>query len=155
MARVSLDLPARFSFATELDIHFNHINAGGHLDNAILLMFVSEARVRFFRSLGYDESAVEGLATVVADAAVQYRSEGLYGETMVVEMMADDFNKYGFDLRYRISEKTMGREVARGKSGIVFIDPATRKIAPLPGPFRDRVLAREARASEIVQTPHD
>lgn len=153
MARVQIELPARFSFATELDIRFNHINAGGHLDNAILLMFVSEARVRFFRSLGYDESAVEGLAIVVADAAVQYRSEGLYGEIMVIEMMADDFNKYGCDLRYRIGEKTTGREVARGKTGIVFIDPATRSIAPLPEPFRDRVLAHEAQVSGAARTP--
>lgn len=139
MPRIQLELPARFAFATELDIHFNHINAGGHLDNAILLMFVSEARVRFFRSLGYAESAVEGLATVVADAAVQYRSEGMYGETLVISMLADDLNKYGFDLRYLIAEKRSGREVARGKTGIVFIDPVGRGIAPMPAAFRARL----------------
>lgn len=141
MARVRLDVPARFSFSTALDIHFNHINAGGHLDNAILLMFVSEARVRFFRQLGYAEDAVEGHAIVVADAAVQYLSEGLYGETLVIEMVADDLNKYGFDLRYRISEQKTGREVARGKTGIVFIDPQARRIAPMPAPFRTRLAA--------------
>lgn len=141
MARVQLEVPARFSFSTALEIHFNHINAGGHLDNAILLMFVSEARVRFFRRLGYAEHAVEHLSIVVADAAVQYLSEGFHGETVVIEMVADDLNKYGFDLRYRISEQKTAREVARGKSGIVFIDPQTRRIAPMPAAFRDKLLA--------------
>jgi len=139
MARVRLDVPARFSFSTALEIHFNHINAGGHLDNAILLMFVSEARVRFFQQLGYAEHAVEDLSIVVADAAVQYLSEGFHGEMLVIEMVADDLNKYGFDLRYRISEQKTGREVARGKSGIVFIDPASRRIAPMPAVFRARL----------------
>ena len=139
MARVRLDVPARFSFSTALDIHFNHINAGGHLDNAILLMFVSEARVRFFQQLGYVEHAVEDLSIVVADAAVQYLSEGFHGETLVIEMVADDLNQYGFDLRYRISERKTGREVARGKSGIVFIDPVSRRIAPMPAVFRARL----------------
>lgn len=140
MARVRLEVPARFSFSTALEIHFNHINAGGHLDNAILLMFVSEARVRFFQQLGYAEHAVEDLSIVVADAAVQYLSEGFHGETLVIDMVADDLNKYGFDLRYRISERKTGREVARGKSGIVFIDPASRRIAPMPAAFRARLV---------------
>jgi acyl-CoA thioester hydrolase len=95
--------------------------------------------VRFFQQLGYAEHAVEDLSIVVADAAVQYLSEGFHGETLVIEMVADDLNKYGFDLRYRISERKTGREVARGKSGIVFIDPASRRIAPMPTAFRARL----------------
>jgi 4-hydroxybenzoyl-CoA thioesterase len=60
-----------------------------------LLTLVSEALVRFFKSFGYTELNVEGVGIIAADAAVQYRSEAFYGETMVIEMTADDFSKYG------------------------------------------------------------
>ena len=40
---------------------------------------------------------------------------------MRIEMASADFNKYGFDLQFRMSEKVTHREVALGKIGIVFI----------------------------------
>ncbi len=135
MPRIKIDLPARFAFATEAPITINLINYGNHLDNAALLMLVSEARVRFFKALGYSELDVEGVGIVVADAAVQYRSEAFHGEIMVIEMAADDFKKYGCDLVWRLSDKASGREVARGKHGIVFYDYAARQPASAPAAF--------------------
>lgn len=139
MPRIDIDLPTRFSFSTELQIYASHINDASHLDNAQLLTLVSEARQRYFKSLGYSQLDVEGVGTVVTDAAVRYLAEAFHGETLVFEMAAGDFNKYGFDLLYRASEKHSAREVARGKIGIVFFDYAQRKIATVPPGFLTRV----------------
>lgn len=147
MARVVFDLPAHFGFATELQVYISHVNQGGHLDNAQLLSLVSEARVRFFRSLGYPEADVAGLATVVGDMVAQYKSEAFHGETLRVEMAPQDFNRYGFDLVFRMTEKTQGREIARGKTGIVFIDRAARKPAPIPESVRQLLLQCVASAA--------
>lgn len=144
MARIVFDLPAHFGFSTELQIYISHVNQGGHLDNAQLLSQVSEARVRFFQSLGYPEADVGGLSTVVGDIVAQYKSEGFHGETMCVEMAPQDLNRYGFDLIFRMTEKTSGREVARGKVGIVFIGRSDRKVAPIPESIRQLLLARAA-----------
>jgi len=86
MSRIQISLPERFIFSTEIPLYISHINYGGHLDNALLLTVVSEARVRFFKSLGYTELDVEGIGVVMVDAAVQYKSEAFHGEVMVVEM---------------------------------------------------------------------
>ena len=137
MPRIRIELPGSFVFATEVPICIGHINYGNHLDNAALLSLVSEARVRFFKSLGYSELDVEGLGIIVADAAIQYRSEAFHGEDLVFEMTANDFNKYGCDLLWRVSEQAGGREVARGKHGIVFFDYAARQPAAVPGAFRE------------------
>jgi acyl-CoA thioesterase FadM len=51
---------------------------------------------------------------------------------MVVEMQPREFNKYGFDLAFRMSNKASGREVARGKLGLVFYDREAKKVAPIP-----------------------
>lgn len=139
MPRIKVELPDSFPFSTEITIYQSHINYGGHLDNAQLLTIVSEARSRFFASFGYHEGNVEGVGIIIADAAVQYKSEAFQGEVMVVRMAANDFNKNGCDLVWCMSEKESGREVARGKAGIVFIDYAARKIVPVPEEFRRRV----------------
>lgn len=138
MARIHIDLPEHFAFATEIQLYLSHMNYGGHLDNALLLTVVSEARVRWLKSMGYGELDVEGLGIIVADAALQYKSEAFHGETMRVEMAAREFGKYGCDLVWRMRERDSGREVARGKTGIVFFDYGARKVAGVPEGFRRR-----------------
>lgn len=141
MARVIIELPEHFLFTTDIPIYIGHINYGYHLDNAALIGLLSEARVRFFKSLGYTELDVEGVGIVVADAAMQYKSEAFHGETLVFQIAPADFNKYGCDLMWRASDKASGREVARGKTGILFFDYTARRPAPVPEGFRQRAQA--------------
>jgi len=139
MPRIKIDLPEHFSFSTEIPIYIGHINYGHHLDNAQLIALVAEARVRFFKALGYTELDVEGIGIIVADVAAQYRAEAFHGETLVVDMSANDFNKYGCDLVWRVADQASGREVARGKHGIVFFDYTARKASSVPPGFLAKV----------------
>ncbi len=139
MARIHIQLPEQFAFSTDITLYQLHMNYGGHLDNALLLTLVSEARVRFFKSLGYTELNVEGVGILVADAAVQYRSEAFHGEVMEVSLGAADLASKGFDLVWCIVEKTTRREVARGKTGIVCFDYTSRKVAEIPAAFREKL----------------
>ncbi|MCO5975345.1 acyl-CoA thioesterase [Ideonella oryzae] len=139
MPRVTIHLPERLPFRTELPLLISQINHAGHLDNAQVLVLVSEARQRFLRWMGYrSETDIEGLGIILADNAVQYRSESFYGEVMVIEMAADDFSRRGCDFVWRMTEKLSGREVALGKSGVVFFDYSTRQVAEVPASFRSR-----------------
>lgn len=144
MPRIQLTPATRYPFATDIQIYISHVNQGGHLDNAQLLTLVSEARVRFFKALGYFESGVEGALIVVGDIVAQYKSEGFHGETMQVEMGPADFNKYGFDLQFCMREKETHRNVALGKIGIVFITEHDRKVTPVPTAFLQRLDALQA-----------
>ena len=139
MARIQISLPEQFIFSTDITLYQIHMNYGGHLDNALLLTVVSEARVRFFKSLGYTELDVDGVGILVADAALQYRSEAFQGEVMVVHMGAADLAPKGFDLVWRMVEQSSQREVARGKTGIVFYDYATHAVAPMPASFHEKL----------------
>lgn len=139
MPRITLEPAKSYSFSTEIQIYISHVNQGGHLDNAQLLTLVSEARARFFRWLGYNELDVEGCALVVGDIVAQYKSEGFHGEIMCVDMVPSDFNKYGFDIQFKMTEKLSGREVSLGKIGVVFIQPDPRKVSPIPTQFLERL----------------
>lgn len=138
MARIRIDLPTGLPFMTEIPVLLGHINSLNHLDNAQLLTIVSEARARFLESIGFSEKDVEGAEIIVADTALQYRSEAFRGETMQVEMGAVDFNAFGCDLAWRMADKVSGREVARGRTGIVFYDKETRRKVAVPSGFRQR-----------------
>ncbi len=139
MARLRIDLPEHFVFTTEIPIYIQHINYGQHLDNAALLMLVAEARVRFFQHFGWSELNVGGPGIVVADVAAQYRSEAFHGETLRMRFATADFHAHGCDLLWQVSDRDSGREVARGKHGIVFFDYAARTKAPVPAEFIAKV----------------
>ena len=49
------------------------------------------------------------------------------------------FSKYGFDIVYLIVNEETGKEVARGKTGIVCFNYDLRKIAPIPQRLTDKV----------------
>lgn len=146
MPRLKIDVPDRFGFSTDLQVYYAFINESGHLDNAQLLALVSEARQRFFNALSYKQTNVENVGVIVSDAAVQYLSEAFHGETLTFEMAANDFNKYGCDLVWRARERASGREVARGKTGIVFFDYTARKVAAVPPAFREKAAALDVSA---------
>lgn len=142
MARIQIEQPEKHVFSTEIEVYLTHINHAGHVDNALLLTMVSEARQRYFQAMGYSQSDVEGLGIIVADAAVQYLSEVFHGEKLAIGMSALAFNKYGCDLVWQAHELGSGREVARGKTGIVFFDYEKRQIALVPAAFPSRAELR-------------
>jgi len=82
---------------------------------------------------------VEGLGVIMADAAVQYRSEAFHGETMVVQMTPVDLHDKGFDLAWCLTDKASGREVARGKSGMLCFDYGQRKVQSVPVAFLNKI----------------
>jgi len=139
MNRIKINLPEKFKFKTEIPVRITDINYGGHLGNDRVLSLIQEARVRYLKEYGYSEMDVEGFGTIMTDAAVEYKSEGFYGDVILIEVEAGAFDKLGFDMFYRLSNKESGKEIARAKTGIVIFDYKKRKIAPLPEKFIQKI----------------
>jgi YbgC/YbaW family acyl-CoA thioester hydrolase len=134
MARLHLDLPDHFIFETSLTVRGSDLNYGGHVGNDAVLTLMQEARIIFYNSLGFkNEVSLEGsIGQLIADALVVYKSESFLGDKLTIQIAARDFNKFGFDLVYLITNQTTGKEAARGKTGIVCFDYQKRKIASVP-----------------------
>lgn len=135
MARIELKLPTDFSFSTELQVRITDVNYAGHMGNDIVVSLMHEARYRFMAHHGFEELNVEGLGVIIADNVILYKSEAFAGEILMIDVAVTDFNKYGCDFVYRMTEKTSGREVARAKTGIVFFDYQTRAVQKVPQSF--------------------
>jgi acyl-CoA thioesterase FadM len=132
MERIKIKLPAVFNFKTEISLRITDINYGGHLGNDKVLSLVHEARLRYLNSFGYSEMKVEGFGTIMADAAVEYKSQGFYGDVIQIEVAAGEFDKFGFDLYYKLTNKDSGKAIAYVKTGVVIFDYNNKKIVQIP-----------------------
>jgi len=136
MARVKLEMPHHFTFSTELPVRIGDINYGGHLGNDALLSLVQEARVRFLKQYNYGELDIEGFGLVITDSVVIYKAESFHGDQIQVDVTVTDFNKYGCDFFYLLSNRKTAVEIAHAKTGVVFFDYSQRKVTPMPDKFR-------------------
>jgi len=150
MARIKIKPPKKFDFSTEISLRISDINYGGHLGHDSILSLAHEARVRFFKTHGFTELNVFGPAMILSDVAINYKSEGFYGDSIVVDIAVCDFLKYGCDLVYRLSNKESGNVVALLKTGIVFIYYEKREVAPVPKEFK--TLFKERKYSLEIQS---
>ena len=134
MARIHINLPEKFLFSTEITVRVSDLNYGGHVGNDTMLTLLQEARIQFYRSIGFkDEISFEGsVGQIIIDAAVQYKSESFLGDVLEVEIAVEDFNKFGFELLYKVKNKSTGQEVARAKTGVVCFDYSRRRITSIP-----------------------
>lgn len=134
MTRISIDLPERFLFETEIPVRVSDLNYGGHVGNDSILTLIQEARVLYYRSLGFNnETGFEGdISQIITDAVVLYKAESFLGDVLIIRIGIEEFTKYGFIMVYLIENKITGKEVARARTGIVCFDYTKRKIASIP-----------------------
>lgn len=139
MARIKIDMPEHYTFTTDLPIRISDINYGGHLSNDAVLSMIHEARVQFLDNYHYTELDVEGAGIIMTDSAIVYKSEGFYGDNIQISVTVGEFNKYGCDIFYLLSNKKTAVEVAHAKTGIVFFDYDQRKVITVPEGFRAKM----------------
>jgi acyl-CoA thioester hydrolase len=136
MARIKIELPKEFIFKTEIPIRINDINYGGHLGNDAVLSIAHEARLRFLKQHNFTELNAGGAGIIMADAAVQYKAEGFYGDIILVEIAVTDITGVGCDFVYRCTNKNTGTVIAIVKTGIVFYDYDKKKVVSVPERFK-------------------
>jgi len=139
MARIRINLPETYLFATDIPVRSTDINRGGHMGWNYYFSILDEARMQFWDSIGYSETGDERLSNIMADAAIQYKSQVYHGQTLRVEMATAEFTDKGFDLVYRISDAASGAEVARAKTGMLIFDYKEQKIISIPEDFKKRL----------------
>ena len=82
MARIEIASPASYVYATDIPIRIGDINRGRHLAHDAVMAIMEEARVRFVRSLGYPDEAIDDASFIVVDTGIIYRKQGFYGQTL-------------------------------------------------------------------------
>lgn len=144
MARMKLEMPAKFEFTTDIPVCIGNINYGGHLGNDSLLSLIHEARVRFLKDHGFTESDIGGAGIIMVDTAILYKSESFHGDVLTLEVTVDNIGRAGCDFFFRVTNKATRKEVACAKTGVVFFDYNSRKVVNTPAVFV-RLFSRSGR----------
>lgn len=138
MPRIKIDLPETFSFTTSFAVRVTDLNYGNHVGNDKVLSFLHEARMQFLQSLGYTEFNLEGVSLIMADAALIFKDEMYYGDTLLISIQPVEFSRVGFELVYKIEKKSEGNPIvtAVAKTLMICFDYDLKKVVGLPEPVR-------------------
>ena len=141
MERIKINLPETFAFSTLLAIRITDLNYGAHVGNDTFLSLMHEARQQFLMQHGYKELDLGGYGVILADAAIEYKKELNYGDEIKISVAASDFDKYGFDLYYKVEIVTASGLILAGKAktGILCYDYEKKKLVPIPGEVRSNL----------------
>ncbi|MBI2849547.1 MAG: thioesterase family protein [Chloroflexi bacterium] len=139
MARIEISLPSKFIFSTDIPIRISDINRGGHLSWDSMFRLLDEASVQFWSSLDSPGSEDERISHITVDAGINYKRQAFHGQTLRVEIAADEFTNKGFDLVFRVTEVVSGSEIARAKAGILCYDYEKQKVISIPEELRSKL----------------
>lgn len=138
MSRVKIELPEQFAFTTTICIRITDLNYGNHLGNQVFLELVHEARFQFLRKHNFTELNFGGTGLIMADAALEFRAEILYGDEVEIAVAVLDLTNAGFSLYYFLTAIRNGKRILAGKvkTGMTCFDYANKKVVGIPADAR-------------------
>ncbi|MBV9963878.1 MAG: thioesterase family protein [Parafilimonas sp.] len=134
MQRIKIDLPEQFSFSTIIKIRITDLNYGGHVGNDSFLSLIHEARQQFLNHFGYSELQIENTSLIMADASIEFKKELSYKDEVKISVAANGFDKYGFDIFYKLEIIQQQNLILTGKAktGMLCYDYQNKKLMPVP-----------------------
>lgn len=134
MARIKIELPEQFGFSCTIPVRITDINYGGHVGNDSVLSLLHESRMQYLRHFGYAEMNFEGVGMIMANVAIEFKSELFYGDSVIASVAASSFTKIGFELVYKLEKETDGKRktVALAITGMICYDYEKKKIVGIP-----------------------
>src|SRR5580765_1898875 len=139
MERIKIHLPGNFNFSTIIKIRITDLNYGGHVGNDSFLSLIHEARQQFLNHFGYTELEIENVSLIMADAAIEFKKELNYGDEIKISVAANGFDKYGFDIFYKL-DILKGENlflVGKAKTGMLCYDYQNKKLMSVPEKLKD------------------
>lgn len=129
-----------FRLTTPLPVRFRDLDALGHVNNAVYLTYLEEARVEYLRRvLGMVRPSE--YAVVVARVEIDYRSAATMEDALFIGTRVTRLGGASFEMDYRIVDKSTGRVIAEARSVLVGYDHKEKKVSKLPAEFVDKVRA--------------
>jgi acyl-CoA thioester hydrolase len=120
-------------FHYQLEVRFRDCDPMGHVNNAVYLTYLEQARFAHWREVwGMDvERLPEGTPGVIlAHAEIDYRRPAKYGDRLDVRIGLEAIGRTSFTYQYEVLDQE-GRLVASARSVQVMYDYASGKPSPI------------------------
>ena len=140
MPRVTIELPASFTFSTSIPVRITDLNYGGHVGNDTVLALIHEARLQFLKQHGCTELNFGGTGMIMSDVSIAFKNEIFYGDTVIASVALTEIARTSFALYYKL-EKTDGDKsvlLATARTGMVCFNYTTKKMVAFPAALQER-----------------
>lgn len=129
----------RVIFSHRIEVRFRDCDPMGHVNNAVYLTYLEQARLALWRSPGgFGESGGGDVPGVIlARAEVDYRLPARYGDVLEVRIGLNAVGRTSFTYEYEIVD-AQERLVASARSVLVMFDYAAGRPIPIPDDIRRR-----------------
>ena len=128
-------------FSHRLQVRFRDCDAMGHVNNAVYLTYLEEARFAYWRSIWGAEIGSPGTPTVIlARAEIDYRKAATYGDVLEVRLALEKIGRTSITSTYEILTES-GELIANARTVLVAYDYARAEPVPIADEVRARLLA--------------
>jgi acyl-CoA thioester hydrolase len=126
------------AFVHRLEVRFRDCDAMGHVNNAVYLTYLEQARFAHWRSLwGFGTPQLPpGLPGVIlAHVECDYKRPSTYGDVLEIRLIVAAIGRSSFRYQYEIVDEE-GRTVLTAQTVQVMYDYRTAKAVAIPGEIR-------------------
>jgi acyl-CoA thioester hydrolase len=119
-------------------VRFRDLDPMGHVNNAVFLTYLEQARIAFFEQHGLSV-ALDDMNLIVARVEIDFRAPVRLGQEVEVTIRATRFGTKSFDFEYELTVD--GVAVAEAKTVQVAYDYGRREPVALPDEWRKSLQA--------------
>jgi len=131
-----------FRFATTLEVRWRDVDALGHVNNAVYLTYLEQARIHYMREMGLGFRSLDEVGMILAEVTCTYRAPLSLGEQVTIRVRVSRLGNSSFNFEYRV-EGEDGRLAATASSVQVCYDYQAGRSTPIPDHWRARIIAYE------------
>jgi acyl-CoA thioester hydrolase len=136
-----------FRYATTIEVRWRDLDALGHVNNAVYLTYLEEARVHYMRELGLGFRSIDEVGIIFAEVTCTFLSPILLSEQVTIRVRVAELGRSSFVFDYQM-EGEDGRVVARARSVQVCYDYEAERSIPIPERWRQLIIDYEPGLSE-------
>lgn len=129
---------------TEITVRWADCDPMGHVNNAVYITYMEQARIAFFRKFFKlkpgDRIKPEHFQFVIAENSCRYLKPAFIEQTLSVMIKAQEVKNSSFVFEYEIKDQLTGELIATGRSVQVWYDYQTGKSSPIPEEYKIKLM---------------
>jgi acyl-CoA thioester hydrolase len=123
-------------YSTDIAVRWGDMDAYGHVNNAMYMRYLEEARVQLLAQMGAQMDG-NGVDPVVINVGCTFMQPVVYPDTLTIRCFIAEPGRSSFMTYYEIfSQRQPDKPVSDGYAKVVWMDHHTGKSVPLPDIIR-------------------
>lgn len=136
---MSENLNRRLLHQCEIAVRWGDMDAYGHVNNALYMRYLEEARVQFLASIGADMRG-NGTDPVIINVGCTFLRPVSYPATVIIKSYVGEIGRSSFMVWYEVSTTDSPDQLcSEGYSKVVWMDHQTGRSVPLPEMIRHAI----------------